>query len=90
MPALFYSLLGLSAGSSCHPENSGSIWILEAGLIFLEGLRYLRHEPFILVVAVVKAGGALVWGAINVLEIIFAEEVFDLGDNQVTAGPAFK
>lgn len=51
---------------------------------FLEGLRYLRHEPFILVIALVKAGGALVWGAINVLEIVFAEEIFNLGDNTIT------
>lgn len=47
-------------------------------LDFLDGMRYLRHEPFILGVSLAKAGGSLVWGAINVLEIAFAEEVFSL------------
>jgi MFS family permease len=45
---------------------------------FLDGLKYLRHERFILGVSLAKAGGALVWGAINVLEVTFAEEVFTL------------
>jgi MFS family permease len=45
---------------------------------FWDGLRYLRGKPFILGVSLVKAGGALAWGAINVLEITFATEVFTL------------
>ncbi len=45
-------------------------------LEFLDGLRYLRQQTFILGVALVKAGGALAWGAINVLEITYANEVF--------------
>jgi MFS family permease len=47
-------------------------------LDFVDGMRYLRHEPFILGISLVKAGGALVWGAINVLEITFAEKIFSL------------
>ncbi len=47
-------------------------------LNFLDGLRYLRGEPFILGVSLVKAGGSLAWGAINVLEITFAAKVFTL------------
>ena len=47
-------------------------------LDFVNGLRYLRHEPFTLGVSLAKAGGSLVWGAINVLEIAFAEKVFTL------------
>ena len=46
-------------------------------LQFLEGLRYLRSHRFILAISLVKAGGSLAWGAINVLEISFANEVFD-------------
>lgn len=46
-------------------------------LQFIDGLRYLRAHKFILVVTLVKAGGALAWGAINVLEVAFANEVFD-------------
>lgn len=43
---------------------------------FIDGLRYLRGEPFILAIALVKGGGSLVWGAINVLEVNFAEQIF--------------
>ncbi len=45
---------------------------------FLEGLRYLRGEHFIFGVSLVKAGGSLAWGAINVLEVTYATEVFTL------------
>ncbi len=45
---------------------------------FLDGFRYLWREPFILGVALAKAGGSLVWGAINVLEIRYANELFPL------------
>ena len=45
-------------------------------LQFLDGLRYLRSHRFILVISLAKAGGSLAWGAINVLEISFANEVF--------------
>ncbi len=50
-------------------------------LDFIEGFRYLWQHGFLLVIALVKAGGSLVWGAINVLEITYAEKVFvnDLG-----------
>lgn len=47
-------------------------------LEFIDGLKYLRFEPIILGISLAKAGGALVWGAINVLEVTFAEEVFTL------------
>jgi len=45
---------------------------------FLDGFRYLLNEPFILGIALAKAGGSLVWGAINVLEITYANELFPL------------
>ncbi|MFW5943613.1 MAG: MFS transporter [Chloroflexota bacterium] len=45
---------------------------------FVDGLRYLRSEPFILTITLVKAGGSLVWGAINVLEVNYAEDIFPL------------
>jgi MFS family permease len=44
-------------------------------LDFLDGLRYLRSEPYILALSLTKAAGSLVWGAINVLEVSFAEDV---------------
>jgi MFS family permease len=45
---------------------------------FLDGLRYLRGEHFIFGISLVKAGGALAWGAINVLEVTYATDVFTL------------
>lgn len=48
---------------------------------FVEGLRYLWSVPFLLVIALVKAGGSLVWGAINVLEIPLAQNVFPLNED---------
>jgi MFS family permease len=45
---------------------------------FLDGFRYLLNEPFILGIALAKAGGSLVWGAINVLEITYANDLFPL------------
>ncbi len=45
---------------------------------FLDGFRYLLRQPFILGVALAKAGGSLVWGAINVLEIQYANDLFPL------------
>ncbi len=44
----------------------------------LDGFRYLWREPFILGIALAKAGGSLVWGAINVLEITYANDLFPL------------
>ncbi len=45
-------------------------------LAFRDGLRYLRLRPYLLAIALVKAGGAIVWGAINVLEIPMANTTF--------------
>jgi len=47
-------------------------------LQFIEGLRYLWHVPVLLVVSLVKASGSLAWGAINVLEVSYAEQVYPL------------
>ena len=52
---------------------------------FLDGMRYLRKQTFILGVALVKAGGALAWGAINVLEITYATDVFQIEFSAVGA-----
>ncbi len=53
-------------------------------LDFLDGLRYLRGQPFILGLALVKAAGSLAWGAINVIEITYAEEIFPLQSTALT------
>jgi MFS family permease len=64
-----------------QPALQGEAGIQPAPLgrfAFLDGFRYLWREPFILGVALAKAGGSLVWGAINVLEIRYANELFPL------------
>ena len=50
-------------------------------LEFVAGMRYLQGRPFILGLALVKAGGSLVWGAINVMEIPLAQVIFPLNHN---------
>jgi MFS family permease len=50
-------------------------------LDFLDGLRYLRGESFILIISLVKGAGSFVWGAINVLEVTFAEKIFPIEGN---------
>src|SRR5690606_24194083 len=44
-------------------------------LDFVDGLRYLRGEPYILALALIKTSGSLVYGAINVLEIDYTADV---------------
>ncbi|MCP4417627.1 MAG: MFS transporter [Chloroflexi bacterium] len=44
----------------------------------IDGFRYLWKRPYLLILSLIKAGGSLVWGAVNVLEISFAENVFPL------------
>ncbi len=52
-------------------------------LDFVDGFRYLRGAGFILGISLAKAGGSLVWGAINVLEIKFAEQVFPIKNTAI-------
>lgn len=47
-------------------------------LDFIDGFRYLWGLPYLLVLSLIKAGGSLVWGAVNVFEVSFADSVFPL------------
>lgn len=49
-----------------------------------EGFRYLWHFPFLLVISFVKAAGSFVWGAINVLEVSYADHVYPLSSTTFT------
>ena len=49
-----------------------------------EGLRYLWYFPFLLVISFVKAAGSFVWGAINVLEVSYADHVYPLSGTTFT------
>ncbi|MBK8049705.1 MAG: MFS transporter [Anaerolineales bacterium] len=74
------------------PESEGGELAVapgvRAGLVaFVDGLRYLAGQRFLLVIALVKAAGALVWGVANVIEIPLAETVFPLnGNGSLTLG----
>jgi MFS family permease len=58
------------------PERERDIAHGGGWLQFIDGLRYLRLHRFILVISLAKAGGSLAWGAINVLEIAYANDYF--------------
>jgi len=55
-------------------------------LEFAEGLRYLWFVPVLLIISLVKAAGSFVWGAINVLEISYADHVYPLSSTALGQG----
>lgn len=71
-------------GRAAHGEGHGS----QGGLFqFVAGMGYLRAHPFILGVALAKAGAALAWGAVNVMEIPLAQDIFPInGNGSLTLG----
>lgn len=50
-------------------------------LEIFEGMRYLWAQPMLLAFALIKSGGSLVWGGVNVLEVPLAEQAFPLNGN---------
>ena len=50
-------------------------------LEIFEGMRYLWAQPVLLAFALIKSGGSLVWGGVNVLEVPLAEQAFPLNGN---------
>jgi MFS family permease len=81
--ALTFLLSAVFIGRIVLPARAQEIPIPGARrrFAFLDGFRYLLNEPFILGIALAKAGGSLVWGAINVLEITYANDLFPLETN---------
>ncbi len=56
-------------------------------LDFIDGLRYLRVHRLLFGLALAKAAGSLIWGAINVLEIPLSNDVFPMrGSGTLTLG----
>jgi MFS family permease len=82
--AFFVARINASGRSAPVPHEHGS----GGGLFqFVAGMGYLRARPFILGVALAKAGGALAWGAVNVMEIPLAQEIFPIhGNGSLTLG----
>ncbi len=48
---------------------------------FVEGLRYLRDRPPVLVIALLKASSALAFGGVEIVQVIYAKEYFPLGND---------
>lgn len=48
---------------------------------FVAGMGYLRARPVIMGIALAKAGGAVAWGAVNVMEIPLAQDIFPIAGN---------
>lgn len=74
LSAWFLGLIKTQINNQLLPVGGGSF------LDFVDGFRYLRAVPFILGVAAAKASGSLIWGAINVVEVTFAERFFPLSN----------
>ena len=62
-------------------RGAGKSTVRDGLLEIVEGMRYLWGQPVLLIFALVKAGGSLVWGGINVVEIPLAEQAFPLNGN---------
>lgn len=67
------SQVGISATEHLPRSQRRPGW-----LDFVDGFRYLRHAPLILGVTLAKGAGTLVWGAVNVMEVTIAHQIFPL------------
>ena len=79
--AWFVSRVRVAEKAGIGGEAAAAHNVRSSVLAYVEGMRYLKHAPLILGIALAKAGGSLIWGAINVIEIPLAERVFPLLDN---------
>jgi MFS family permease len=82
--AWFVARIGVGGRVVAGQEGHGR----QGGLFqFVAGIGYLRNRPFILGIALAKAGGALAWGAVNVMEIPLAQDIFPInGNGSLTLG----
>lgn len=84
MDAATFVLSAVVIGGMAVPGRADTAVSTQTGwLDFLDGFRFLRQHMFLLVIALVKAAGSLVWGGINVLEIKYANEIFALSDRVI-------
>lgn len=84
MDALTFLLSAWLISRINMPKREVTVASQQGGwLDFVDGLRYLWHAPFLLVISLVKAAGSFVWGAINVLEISYADHVYPLSNTML-------
>jgi MFS family permease len=78
LAAWFVARISISGRVMADEGGHGS----QGGFLqFIAGMGYLRARPFILGVALAKAAGALAWGAVNVMEIPLAQDIFPIAGN---------
>lgn len=82
LSAVFIARIVLPKQALVVATNKPITTSLTSRFAFLDGFQYLLREPFILGIALAKAGGSLVWGAINVLEITYANDLFPLSNSE--------
>jgi MFS family permease len=80
LSAWFVTRITVRSRGRAHSEG-GVTTPHTAFLEIVEGMRYLWAQPVLLIFALIKSGGSLVWGSVNVLEIPLAEQVFPLDGN---------
>ncbi|MBW7881334.1 MAG: MFS transporter [Caldilineaceae bacterium] len=80
--------VGRIAISGSVKAAAGRHALVRNGLLeVVDGMRFLWARPAMLAIALAKAGGALIWGSINVLEIPLAENIFPFnGNGSLTLG----
>lgn len=54
--------------------------------MFMEGLRFLKHNPYFLVIALAKASGAFVWATAELYLIGYSADYFSDGDSSLLVG----
>jgi MFS family permease len=87
LSAWFVSRVRVPAKVGIGGEAAAAHDVKSGMFAYVEGMRYLWGEPVILGIALAKAGGALVWGSINVVEVPLAERIFPLmGNGPLTLG----
>ncbi len=86
MDASTFLLSALLIGRIVLPKRERTSASSAAGgwLELKDGIRYLWHFPFLLGISFVKAAGSFVWGAINVLEVSYANLVYPLSGTAFT------
>lgn len=77
LSAWFLTRINVRSRGQPH-AGEGQSAAKRAFLEIVEGMRYLAGQPTLLAFALIKSGGAIVWGAVNVLEIPLAEMAFPL------------
>lgn len=80
--ALTFALSAYFVSRIISPKQPENTQVPQSSLnSYIDGLRYLWHQPHILALALVKGAMALSFGVADVIQVMFAENVFRIGEN---------